>query len=163
MPMLVGLKTVRWENAARIGFGSSPRPFNIRNANLVFDSDHLVISASVEGETIDATVDTGAVSTDLYQPFVEKFRALLQRSGKVDTREVRGVGHTETFQSVTLPELKIQVGGARTVLAPAHVLLKSIGAKCCVGNFGMDLFSQTSAMEIDFGAMQLRLVDQARP
>lgn len=163
IPMLVGLKTVRWERAGQIVFGNSPRAFDIRKANLVFDSDHLVISASVEGEAIDATVDTGAVNTDLYQPFADKFQALLQRSGKPDTREVRGVGHAETFQSVTLPELSIEVGGVRTALSPAHVLLKSIGAKCCVGNFGMDLFSQTSAMEIDFGAMQLRLVSRISP
>ena len=68
------------------------------------------------------------------------------------------MGHAETFQSVTLPKLGIQVGGVATVLSPAHVVLKSIGAECCVGNFGVDLFSQTPAMDIDFGAMELRLV-----
>jgi predicted aspartyl protease len=163
VPLLVGLQTVRWEKAGPIVFGNSPHAFDIHKANLVFVDDHLVISVSVEGKPIDATVDTGAVSTDLYQPFADRFENLLRANGKADTREVHGVGHSETFQSVTLPELRIQVGGARTVLSPAHVLLKSIGAPCCVGNFGMDLFSQTPVMEIDFGAMELRLLDQARP
>lgn len=113
----------------------------------MFDDDHLVISARAEGETIDARVDTGAVGTDLYQPFADKFATLLKMNGKADTRELHGVGPTETFQSVTLPKLGIQVGGVDTVLSPAHVVLKSIGAECCVGNFGMDLFSQIPAMQ----------------
>ena len=158
VPMLAGLRTIRWEKASKIEFSNPSQPFDIHKANLLFDDDHLVISARVEGETIDATVDTGAVSTDLYQPFADKFATLLKMNGKADTRELHGVGHAETFQSVTLPKLGIQVGGVDTVLSPAHVVLKSIGAECCVGNFGMDLFSQTPAMDIDFGAMELRLV-----
>jgi hypothetical protein len=38
-----------------------------------------------------------------------------------------------------------------------HVLLKSIGAKCCIGNFGMDLFRQAHALELDFKAMTVKL------
>jgi len=37
-------------------------------------------------------------------------------------------------KSVTLPHLTIRIGGVDTVLSPAHILLKSIGAECCVGN-----------------------------
>jgi hypothetical protein len=56
-----------------------------------------------------------------------------------------------------LPELKFQLGGLDVGLSPAHVLLMQIGAKCCVGNFGMDLLKQGSAFTIDFGAMRLDL------
>ncbi len=158
MPMLVGLRTLRWQKTGDIELATESHPFNIRDANLVFDNDHLVLSATVQGEKIYATVDTGAVSTDLYKAFADKFGALLKKYGKTDTKEVRGVGHAESFESVTLPELKIRIGRANTVLAPAHVILKSIGAECCVGNFGMDLFMQAPAMNIDFGAMELHLV-----
>jgi hypothetical protein len=103
-------------------------------------------------------VDTGAISTDLYKPFAEKFETLVKQYGKKDSTEVRGVGHADKFESMTLPELRIRVGGADTVLSPAHVLLKSIGANCCVGNFGMDLFKQAAALKIDFGAMSLQLL-----
>jgi hypothetical protein len=59
--------------------------------------------------------------------------------------------------SITVPKLTFQVGDVPTVLRPAHVLLKQIGAKCCIGNFGMDLLKQGSAFKIDFGAMTLEL------
>ena len=157
MPMLVGLETLRWEKAGKIALHNPSLRFDIQRANLVFDDDHLVVLATVQGQPVRATLDTGASTTDLYKAFADQFDSLLKTYGKADTREVHGVGHAETFKSVTLPELRIRVGGADTLLSPAHVLLKSIGAERCVGNFGMDLFSQTPAMNIDFGAMQLQL------
>ena len=81
----------------------------------------------------------------------------MSEAGKKDTTEVRGVGHAESFDSITMPELKLNVGHLDVVLRPAHVLLKQIGAKCCVGNFGMDLLKQGRAFKIDFGAMRLDL------
>jgi hypothetical protein len=59
---------------------------------------------------------------------------------------------------VVLPRVGIRIRNFDAILAPAHVLMKSIGADCCVGNFGLDLFRQAAAMKIDFGAMTLELV-----
>jgi hypothetical protein len=67
-------------------------------------------------------------------------------------------GHAEKFESVTPPELRIQIGGSTAVLSPVHVLMKSIGASWCLGNFGMDIFKQARTLEIDFRAMTLRLL-----
>ncbi|MGI8961942.1 MAG: aspartyl protease family protein [Bryobacteraceae bacterium] len=157
MPILIEIQTLGWEDPGTIELAKQSRPFNIQTSNLSFDNDHLVVTATVQNQKINATVDTGATRTDLYKPFAEKFESLLNRYGKKDATEVHGVGHAEKFDSVTLPELRIRVGGSDTVLSPAHVILKSIGANCCVGNFGMDLFKQGRAMKIDFGAMTLQL------
>ena len=67
------------------------------------------------------------------------------------------MGHAENFDSIPLPEVKLQLGGLAVPLRPAHVLLKQIGAKCCAGNFGMDLLKQASAFVIDFGTMRFDL------
>jgi hypothetical protein len=157
VPMLVGFGTLRWTRAGTMEIGNGPEPFDIRKSNLVFDNDHLVVTATVAERTVLATLDTGAETTDLYKPFADEFANLLKENGKKDSTEERGVGHTETFDSVTLPELRIRLGGLDTVLSPAHVLLKSIGANCCVGNFGMDLLRQGPSFSIDFGTMTLRL------
>ncbi len=162
IPILLELETIRWERAGTLQVSSKPGSFISRQSNLRLDNDHLVTTASVEGRVISATVDTGALTTDLYKPFADMFPDLLKRYGSKDTTEVRGVGHAATFDSVTLKRLEIKLGGANTLLSPAHVLLKSIGAKCCVGNFGMDLFKQGPAFELDFGAMTLKLAPQRR-
>lgn len=157
VPMLVGFGTLRWMRKGTLEIGDRPEPLDIRKSNLVFDNDHLAVTATVEGRNVLATLDTGAETTDLYKPFADTFRSLLEENGKKDSIEERGVGHTEAFDAVTMPELRIQLGGFDTVLSPAHVLLKSIGANCCVGNFGMDLLKQAPSFSIDFKAMTLRL------
>jgi len=81
----------------------------------------------------------------------------VSEAGKKRTTEVRGVGHAESFDSITVPELTLNVGHLDVVLRPAHVILKQIGARCCVGNFGMDLLKQGRAFKIDFSAMRLDL------
>jgi predicted aspartyl protease len=163
MPLLVGLGTIRWEVAGDVQFAQPSAVFDIRASNLAFDNDHLVVSAVAEDRNIAATVDTGAVTTDLYKPFADLFEELLNRKGRKDSTEVRGIGHAERFDSITLPDLRIRLGGADTMLSPAHVLLKSIGAACCVGNFGMDLFRQAPVLKIDFGVMTLRLLPVREP
>jgi hypothetical protein len=59
--------------------------------------------------------------------------------------------------TIMLPELKLNTGRLDAGLRPAHVLLKQIGAKCCVGNLGMDFLKQGRAFKIDFGALTLEL------
>ena len=103
------------------------------------------------------TLDTGAETTDLYEGFGQRFASLLEKSGRKGSREVRGVGHSESFDSITVPEVRLEVGGLGTALRPAHVLMKSIGAKPSVGNVGLDLLKQARAFRIDFGAMTLQL------
>jgi predicted aspartyl protease len=161
IPMLVGFGTLGWTRKGTLEIGTRAAPLDIRKSNLVFDNDHLAIAATVEGRNVLDTLDTGAETTDLYKPFADASARLLETNGKKDSTEVRGVGHRETFDAVTMPELRIQLGGFDTVLRPAHVLLKSIGANCCVGNFGMDLLAQAAFFSIDFRAMTLRLGSDA--
>lgn len=156
IPIILGLRTLRWSQDGAVEIAMKSAPANPIGSNLFFDEDHLVVAGNLGERSILATLDTGAQTTDLYEAFAKEF-ATLTAAGKKDSTEVRGVGHTESFDSITLPELKLRLGGLDVVLRPAHVLLKQIGAKCCVGNFGMDLLKQGSAFKIDLGAMRLDL------
>lgn len=137
--------------------GMKPAQTGSREPNLLFSEDHLVLEAQSGQRSILATLDTGATTTDFYEAFAEQFPDLLSEAGKKDRKEVRGVGGAETFESVLLAELKIKIGGVETTLRPAHVILKQIGSKCCLGNVGMDLLKQANAFRIDFGVMTLDL------
>ncbi|HVQ27953.1 MAG TPA: retropepsin-like aspartic protease, partial [Vicinamibacteria bacterium] len=157
IPLLLGLQTVRWSHDGTVTVGQEARPLRIEEANLIFDDDHLVATVGFEKERVRLTLDTGAETTDLYQGFAEQFATLLSRTGQKGVHQVRGVGQAETFESVSLPEAHFEVGGRDTVLRPAHVLLKSIGAKRSTGNLGIDLLQQAAAFRIDLGAMTLEL------
>jgi hypothetical protein len=140
-----------------MAIGMRPTRLDIRKSNLCFDDDHLVITAGFQDRKILASLDTGALTTDLYETFAKEFATLVSNSGKKDSTEVRGVGNAESFDSITLPELTFAIGGTNAILRPAHVLLKQIGPKQFVGNFGMDLLKQTPGFKMDFGAMKLEL------
>jgi predicted aspartyl protease len=158
IPIILGLRTLHWSRDGTVEIGMRSAPADPRKSNLFFDDDHLVVAGYVGKTKVLATLDTGAETTDLYEAFAKQFATMLTEAGKKDTTEVRGVGHAESFDSITLPELRVQIGHLDAVLSPAHVLLKQIGANCCVGNFGMDLLKQGRAFKIDFGAMKLDLV-----
>ena len=157
IPILHGLRTLRWSKDDTVEIGFKSASLDVRKANLYFDNNHLVLVARFQQQKILATLDTGAESTDLYGGFAKQFASFLSASGKQGSTEVRGVGHTQSYDSITVPELRFQVGGVETALRPAHILLNHEGTKCCIGNFGLDLLKQVPAFKIDFGAMRLTL------
>jgi predicted aspartyl protease len=157
IPLLVGLRTLLWKTAGNMAIAEPSQPFDIRNANLAFDNDHLVVRAIIDDRNVGGTVDTGATRTDLYRSFANTFPTLIKQYSKKDSTDVHGVGHAEKFDSLTLPRVGIRIGDFEATLSPAHVIMKSMGADCCVGNFGLDLFKQASALKLDFGAMTLEL------
>jgi hypothetical protein len=157
IPIILGLRTLRWSQDGTMEIGMKAAAADPRRANLFFDDDHLVVEGRVGKSKVIATLYTGAQTTDLYEPFAKQFTTLLAETGTKGTTEVRGVANAQSFDSITLPELRVQLGNLDAVLSPARVLLKQIGAKCCLGNFGLDLLKQARAFKIDFGAMKLDL------
>jgi hypothetical protein len=162
VPLSVGFRTLLWKKASNMTIAEPSQPFDIRHANLTFDNDHLVVKAIIERQNVSGTVDTGATRTDLYRSFANTFPSLVKQYGKKDSTDVHGVGHAEKFDSLRLPRVGIRIRDFEATLSPAHVILKSIGADCCVGNFGLDLFKQASALKLDFGAMTLELVPDGK-
>ena len=77
-------------------------------------------------------------------------------SGRKGTTQVRGVGGAESYESVTLPELALEIGGIHAVLRNADVLMNR-STRSYIGNFGMDVLQQGRAFKLDFDAMRLEL------
>jgi predicted aspartyl protease len=157
IPVLRAFRTLRWTRDGMVEICARPGRRDTRPPNLCFMDDHLVTEVDCQGRKLLATLDTGAVSTDLYAAFAKEFADLLSRSGKKGSTEVKGVGGAESFESISLPELKLRLGGLDTRLRPANVLLKQIGPEYCVGNVGLDLLKQARAFRLDFDAMTLEL------
>jgi hypothetical protein len=157
IPILLSLRTLRWVKDGSLEIGQAGGPFDFAKSNLYFDDDHLVITSTFESRKVLATLDTGAVTTDLLSGFAKQFANLMQASGKEEKREIRGIGGVSTYSAITVPEVSFHIGDVETWLRPAQVVTNEAGAKCCAGNFGMDLLRQGRAFKIDFGAMRLGL------
>lgn len=156
VPVLIAFGALQWRRDGTLELNPNSSRTG-RNANLYFAEDHLAAQVAIRGRELSATLDTGAITTDLYAGLTKSIPALLQEgSGKTAT-EVRGVAGKELFESITVPELTIGLEGLDTVLRPAHVLLKQLGPSYCVGNLGLDLLRQAESFTIDFDAMRLEL------
>jgi hypothetical protein len=129
----------------------------------VFDSDpsRLLIGAEVLGKRVQATLDTGATTTDLNANFADLFPDVLSRDGKRGRQDITGAGGTQTFDSFELPQLTFAVGQSRPLLRPGIVTLQRMplmgGGYCCIGNAGLDLLTQGLGFSIDFAAMTLQI------
>ena len=96
-------------------------------------------------------------STDLYPAFGDVFGSLVRKSGTKSITEGVGVGGVENFESITLPDQQIGLGGLNTTLHPTRMLLKQVGPARCVANVGLDLLKQAQWFKIDIDAMKLQL------
>jgi hypothetical protein len=155
IPVILAFRTLRWAQDGTVRIGEKPAPFDVHNANLMFDNDHLAISVRLEGRTAFGAVDTGAEGTNLFRGMAVQFPSILE-SGKKGTTQVRGLGGTESYESVTIPEITFEIGGIHAILRDQNVLMNR-GTRSYIGNFGLDIFQQGRAFKFDFTAMRLEL------
>jgi predicted aspartyl protease len=160
IPLIVGLRTLHWVRNGNLEIGQASKPFDLARSNLYFDDDHLVVTSTFRAQKVLATLDTGAETTDLLSGFARQFAGFLAENGTKATREIRGVGGAASYDAVTVPEVSLRIGNMETYLKPAQVITNEAGAKCCAGNFGMDLLKQGRAFRIDFGAMRIEMEPQ---
>ena len=156
IPIILAFQTLRWEPAGSMRIGEKPSALDVRKANLIFDDDHLAVAVSIQGRKALAAVDTGAETSDFYRELAVQFPSVVE-TGEKGSTEIRGVGGAEAYESVTLPELTLDVGGRQTIVRPAHVLMNR-GVRSYVGNLGMDVFHQGAAFRLDFRAMTLHMI-----
>lgn len=162
MPILLALIVIRWSPDGAVEIGS-PVPRARADANLVFDRNRLLLRTRVFGRDVLTTLDTGANTTDLNANFANTYPQAVQ-SAK-GTTDITGVGGTQTFDSLEIPEVIFGIGPAEVLLRPATITLQRIGAiggECCVGNAGQDLLKQAAGLTIDLSAMTLRLSNAKR-
>jgi hypothetical protein len=162
MPIQLALGSIRWLKDSIVEIGAATPPSG-SSPNLVFDTDpsRLSIEAEVLGKRVQATLDTGATTTDLNANFADLFPDVLSRDGKRGRRDITGAGGTQTFDSFELPQLTFSISRSRPLLRPAIVTLQRMplmgGGPCCVGNAGLDLLTQGRGFSIDFATMTLQI------
>ena len=158
LPIILAMGGINWSNSGTAEFGGA-LPASIAEPNLVFDKSRLVLRAGVLGKTVLAAFDTGANSTDLNANFADLFPDAVA-AGKKGASNITGVGGTQTFASVELPELVFTIGSRPVPLRPAVVTMQrnsGAGGECCVANAGHDLLKQGQGFVLDLSRMTLQL------
>lgn len=160
IPILQSVGCIRWAKGGTWELGCMTDGTASGTANLVFYENKALVAATVFGERVFLTLDTGAETTDLNAHFARQFSKQVEGLGTKGTTSMTGAGGTAVIESLTLPEVTFAVGGSPVALRPAHVTMQenpALGGRCCVGNIGLDLLLQTGEIVIDFSTMTLRL------
>jgi hypothetical protein len=158
LPIILAMGGINWSNSGTAEFGG-PLPTSSGEPNLVFDGSRLVLRSELLGKSVLAALDTGANGTDLNANFADLFPDVVA-VGKKGSSEITGVGGTQTFASVELPELIFTIGSKAVPLRPAVVTMqRNIGAggECCIANAGYDLLKQGQGFVLNLSAMTLQL------
>jgi len=159
IPVILALETLRWrhDGTIDIGFASSTR--NLARANICFDNEDPITQIEFAQRKLEFVLDTGAEDSELWPPFAKDFASFLSQSGKKDSKTLVGFEGTQDFDVVTVPEVRLTIGGFADLLRPAPVLTKPTVAlsNFYYGRAAMDLLNQAQSATIDFHAMTLTL------
>jgi predicted aspartyl protease len=160
MPLINALGVVQWSARGDWDIaGGSATTHGARN--LTFSGNHLVLSSTTFSRPIFGVVDTGAATSDLNGNFAEQFADVIARTGTRERHDITGLGGTASVDGVVLPAVLFDIRGISVALRPAHVTLDraaSLGGRCCIGNIGLDVLTQTGYLTFDLTSMTLELL-----
>jgi hypothetical protein len=158
LPIILAMGGINWWNRGTAEFGGA-LPASSEKPNLVFDRSRLVLRAEVLGKEVLAAFDTGANGTDLNANFADLFPDAVA-AGKTGSSDITGVGGTQTFASVELPELIFTIGSRPVPLRPAVITMQrnsGAGGECCIANAGNDLLKHGEGFVLNLSTMTLQL------
>ncbi|HMF63227.1 MAG TPA: aspartyl protease family protein [Edaphobacter sp.] len=159
LPLVVAIGTFRWDANGTLTIGEKPEQLLPEKSNIIFDDgDHVVLQAQFQTQPIWTALDSGASTTDIYAPFARRFSDYLQQHGKVGSNQIVGLGGSENYDAIDVPELPLEISGRTLSLRPAHIMTKRQDHREWIfANVGKDLYMQTSGFSLDFRAMRLTL------
>ena len=157
LPVLIAFQTLRWNADGTFEIGPALNG-QATEPNLCFDDLNPVVRVEHGGRHLDFIFDTGnAGGTQLWQRYAKEFSDIIKERGVKNKEWIAQIGSSGDREVVTIPELRLRVGGLETALRPAHVFSKPVGNEHHYGLLGLDLLGQAREVLIDFRSMSVRL------
>ena len=153
LPVILALQAIRWTKDGTCQLGSNPIRTAAPDGNLALDGASPLIRVHYSDRPLEFVLDTGNQGgTQLWERFARDFPDVV-RAGSKGTKQVHQIGGATEQQIVSIPELRLRVGGWGGLLQPANVFSPPIGNDFQHGNLGLDVLSQAAEVMIDFQAM----------
>lgn len=115
-----------------------------------------VITVTVGGRPLPMSLDSGANSTTLYQPYAELFRAQAA-SWATGKNTFMGAGGSVKADTLRQPRVEFALAGRKAALSDVTVLTSSHdgNAEILFGNAGVDLVNSYASFTVDFRTMRV--------
>lgn len=127
-------------------------------SNLSFYGFTPVILMLKDNDSLNFTFDTGAGSTMLYKPYLEKYSKEVVGIYEMVDINVGGAGGTKTVKGYRVKDAKLRTGNSLAVLSKVSLLSETLKKKdnYFFGNLGQDYISKFDEMTINFKDMYIR-------
>jgi len=162
MPVLLAIGSVRWNRDGRVTFGfaagrQTPRG-KLSDANIAFDGLVPLTNWEIAKHRLAVELDTGSDRSFVWPRYVMDFPDLIPDLPEGKTGLNGSTGGTDV-RSLTLPELRLRVGGFEILFAKAPALLQSTipASSFLYGLLGKDQLDKAQEVSIDLRAMTLAL------
>lgn len=159
IPVALALQSISWTSDGTFRIAPADDRTDHAPSNLALDDLRVIAQVDFQGKRLDCVLDTGAqAGSQLWSRFAAEFRSLLKQHGIRDNVRVSQIGGSNQRTTISLPKVRLRVGGLNTTLRPAQVFPKPVGDDFHHGLLGMDVLSQANTVRIDFTSMRLTLV-----
>lgn len=133
-----------------------PQNRGVRNfRNLAFEGFLPVIKVIHRNDSLAFTFDTGARTTLLYKPFLEKYRQDIESKYTLSKIDVGGAGGIKKVKGYNLKDINLNVAGSEANLKEVSLISETMlkNSEYFYGNLGQDFMKQFSEMIINFESM----------
>lgn len=157
LPVLLALKTLKWDAAGSIAFGFPGQPQNLAQSNLCLAGSSLLTRTQVAKQNANFIVDTGSYTSMLFPRFAKDFSAWMKNPVRTGSLYI-GNDITDP-NATTLAELPLRAGGLQVHWTLAPVLSREMidDSFDAQGLIGINILGQGRSITLDFTAMKLTL------
>ena len=161
LPLAIALDAVQWNRDGLCRTGSAVLDRRVAPAasnRIRYDRLQIISSVVFDGKALDFVLDTGnQAGTQLWERFGRDFQRVVTEQGAKGTVTVTQIGGAADRDVVTIPDMRLIVGGKDLALTRGNVFSKPVGDDRFHGLLGMDVLSQATEVKIDFRSMTLTL------
>ena len=162
LPLAIALDAVQWNRDGLCRTGSAVldrRAAPDVSHRLRYDRLQVVTTVVFEGKPLEFVLDSGnQAGTQLWERFGHDFQRVVTEQGAKGTVRVTQIGGATDRDVVTIPDMRLIVGGKDLALTRGNVFSKPVGDDRFHGLLGMDVLSQATEVRIDFRSMTLTLL-----
>jgi hypothetical protein len=158
IPVAIAIGTFRWKDNRELTAGFPAERFDLRSANLAYDSEYPITPTEMDGRKVNLGVDSGGKETLLFPPFFDKFPEHIEKAHKGAAHWFGADGEV-TKDAMLLPELQFKLGAFPVVLHESPALLSATTPQSerYEGQLGMDAMAQAAELTYDLRAMKMTL------
>jgi predicted aspartyl protease len=134
-----------------------PEPAQQGPQNLALAELDLLSVVRYGHDALVCRLDTGARTTELYEPFFRRYQSNVTRRARAVTLHSTGVGGRRDFNGYRMPHLELTVAGRRFTLSNVDVFTATLkpSDEHLYCNLGRDVLRQASAYRLNLRSMSL--------